>query len=131
MSPDQWLASQQEEKPKGANVTIESAPVAELSPDQWLATQKTKAPTTSLSPDQWLAQQPQQPQETKTSNPFKRDIYILKPINYLYNKKIIKIFGGSIDTEFDIPERKQYEINSNEYRIENNLRQENVSYNMI
>ena len=71
MSPDQWLASQQEEKPKGANVTIESAPVAELSPDQWLATQKTKAPTTSLSPDQWLAQQPQQPQETKTSNPFK------------------------------------------------------------
>ena len=67
----------------------------------------------------------------KTSNPFKRDIYILKPINYLYNKKIIKIFGGSIDTEFDIPERKQYEINSNEYRIENNLRQENISYNMI
>ena len=66
-----------------------------------------------------------------TSNPFKRDIYILKPINYLYNKKIIKIFGGSIDTEFDFTERKQYIINTNEYRIENNVRQENMSYNMI
>ena len=58
MSPDQWLASQTEEKPAAA-----------LSPDQWLAQQQPaeKEPT-KLSPDQWLAQQPV---EAKTSNPFK------------------------------------------------------------
>jgi len=58
MSPDQWLASQTEEKPAAA-----------LSPDQWLAQQQPaeKEPT-RLSPDQWLAQQPV---EAKTSNPFK------------------------------------------------------------
>jgi hypothetical protein len=59
MSPDQWLASQKEEKP---------APTS-LSPDEWLASQKEEKPAAkALSPDEWLLQQPV---ETKTANPFK------------------------------------------------------------
>jgi hypothetical protein len=63
------------------------------------------------------------------ANPFTRDIYILKPINYLYNKKLIKIYG-SIDIDLEFKERKQYMINTNEYRIDKNRRQ-NVSYNLL
>ena len=38
---------------------------------------------------------------------------------YLYNKGIIKIYGGS-NIDLDYKERKQYKIQTNEYRLDNN-----------
>lgn len=63
MSPDQWLAQQDQEPPKETKA---------LSPDEWLAAQQ-KETSHGLSPEAWLASQPQQQQqgEAKTSNPFK------------------------------------------------------------
>ena len=55
----------------------------------------------------------------KLNNPFKKDIYILNAFMYLYNKGIIKIYGGS-NIDFDYKERKQYKIQTNEYRLDNN-----------
>jgi hypothetical protein len=65
-----------------------------------------------------------------TSNPFKRDVYLLKPINYLYNKKLINIYG-SINSEFEFKERKQYSIETNEYRLDYKRTNTNVSYNLL
>ena len=36
---------------------------------------------------------------------------------YLYNKGIIKVYGGST-LDIDYKERKQYKIKTNEYRID-------------
>jgi hypothetical protein len=55
----------------------------------------------------------------KSNNPFKKDIYVLNAFMYLYNKGIIKIYGGS-NIDIDYKERKQYTIQSNEYRLDNN-----------
>ncbi len=55
----------------------------------------------------------------KTSNPFKKDIYVLNAFMYLYNKGIIKIYGGS-NIDIDYKERKQYKIQTNEYRLDTN-----------
>ena len=53
----------------------------------------------------------------KINNPFKKDIYNLNAFMYLYNKGIIKVYGGST-LDIDYKERKQYKIKTNEYRID-------------
>ena len=53
----------------------------------------------------------------KSNNPFKKDIYVLNAFMYLYNKGIIKIYGGS-NIDIDYKERKQYKIQTNEYRLD-------------
>jgi len=50
----------------------------------------------------------------KNNNPFKKDMYILNAMNYLYNKNITNTYGS---TDIFIKERKQYQIPTNEYRI--------------
>jgi len=52
----------------------------------------------------------------KINNPFKKDIYNLNAFMYLYNKNIIKIYGGSA-IDIDYKERKQYKLETNEYRL--------------
>jgi len=49
----------------------------------------------------------------KNNNPFKKDVYILNCMNYLYNKKITNTYGS---TDIFIKERKQYQLPTNEYR---------------
>lgn len=51
----------------------------------------------------------------KDTNPFKSDIYVLNAFLYLYNRGIIKIYGGSV---FDIEykKRKTNYSQTNEYR---------------
>ena len=55
----------------------------------------------------------------KSYNPFKRDMYILNPKTFLYDKGLISIYGNT-SIEIDFKERTTYKIQSNEYRI--NLR---------
>lgn len=51
----------------------------------------------------------------KYSNPFKRDLYVLNPFAFLYNRNLIKVYGG-VGAEYELEERSQYKLTSNEYR---------------
>jgi len=57
----------------------------------------------------------------KENNPFKKDIYTLNAIMYLYNKGFINVYGGST-SDIDFTDRKTYYIPTNEYRIGNTRR---------
>ena len=61
----------------------------------------------------------------KKNNPFKQDIYILNPINYLYNKNKIKVYNIDRDISL-LKERKSYFIPTNEYRIDKNYRSDRI-----
>ena len=52
----------------------------------------------------------------KKFNPFKRDMYILDPKIFLYDKGFISIYGNT-SIDIDYKERNPYKIPMNEYRI--------------
>jgi hypothetical protein len=133
MSPDQWLASQQEEKPKGAKAIIESAPITELSPDQWLATQKTKTPETktfkeptwAAQVDKWIAQRGAPNKDTEESvlygtkltpseepSPYKAPTSLAEAIKGPDVSEIPKINVSAMPSETDRV-KESYEITPN------------------
>lgn len=56
----------------------------------------------------------------KKNNPFKQDIYILNPNNYFYNKNKVKTYNISNNLTY-LKERKQYQIPTNEYRLDRRI----------